>query len=127
MENTDEIIDFTASIDDIETAEDLLYQDQTREKTTETLQHDIYKLEHMLDDIQNKAKKMWEVIFVPYIDDYTEAMILTKLDRYEFSKFWEFILDHNKEVKKIIQHINYMYSEISRKEDLEMEMKEKHI
>lgn len=78
-------------IDDIQDTNDQITSDE-----------DEFTLDDELDYYEEHIKKMWELIVVPYLNDYNNREILYNLNERDMYKFNKFVLDNNKYMEELV-------------------------
>lgn len=69
----------------------------------------IVDVELQIIKMEDDINKLWDNVIVPYIDDSNAKGILTKITKYDYHKFYKFMINSNKTCIELNNAINNLY------------------
>jgi vacuolar-type H+-ATPase subunit D/Vma8 len=85
----------------------------TDNEETNELGDEIFRVEKILEKIENHINDLWDDVLVPYMNN-TSSQILTSLTEYDRNKFYKFMINNNiayNDTCNYLMYLNNLYYE----------------
>lgn len=67
---------------------------------------ELEKLEHIFEGMERDIKSLWNNVMLPYINNYNNKQILTKLSSDDYDKFYNYMVNNNEMIQYVLCRIS---------------------